>query len=375
VGGQQTDIWIVPDTGGSPIRVTDDAATEGDLQWVRGTSEVGFSTGVEERGLWTKSLADGSERRLTPDSIRVGTYDLSPDGSQVVYQVVRGGGVSDLEIVPVSGGARRSLVTGSAQDSLPEWSPDGTKVLFISDRTGNHDVWIVDTAGGEPRNLTNWPSDESDAAWSADGSSVYFLSDRDSSPLRDLWSVPVGGGAPRRITRVGTVAGLTVSQTSSDVFVDTFGGSEGQLVFNRLLPDGRLQVLWDRSNALGVNRGGIMPSGDSLALLVQSPSGGFGTMLIPASGGEGRPLLGTNEFVTDWSPDGRQVLYISGLPPHGDVYIMSMGDGAIRRVTDSPDDERRAYWLPGGAAVLFDRSSERRRVAVVDVSGLMGRQQ
>jgi len=371
--GQQTDIWIVPDSGGSPIRVTDDVAAESDVQWVSGTNEVGFSTGVESRGLWTKSLVDGAERRLTPDSIRVGTYDLSPDGRNIVYQVVRGGGVSDLEIVATSGGGPRILVAGSVQDSLPVWSPDGTKVLFISNRSGNRDVWVVDAAGGEPRNLTNWPSDESTAAWSADGSSVYFLSDHDASPLRDLWTVTVNGGAPRRVTQVGTVADVVTSRISPDVFVGTFGGSEGQLVFNRLLPDGRLQVLWDRSNALGLLRGGIMPPGDSLALLVQSPNGGFGTMLLPARGGEGRPMLGTNEFVTDWSPDGQQVLYVGGLPPHGDIYVMSLGDGAVRRVTDSPDDESRAYWLPGGTAVLFDRSLERRRVAVVDVSGLIGR--
>jgi Tol biopolymer transport system component len=368
--GRQTDIWIVPAAGGTPERVTDDEAAESDMQWVPGTTEIAFTTGVVRSGLWTRSLAGGAERRLTPDSVRVGDFDLSPDGSQVVYQVIRGGGVSDLEIVPVAGGPPRTLVAGSAECRSPQWSPDGTKVLFISDRSGNRDVWVVDAAGGEPRDLTDWPTNEFTAAWSADGASVYFISARDATPLYDLWQVPVDGGEPRRLTRVGTLQGVTTSRASSDVFVQTLGGSEGQIVLSRLLPDGRLQTLWDRSSVLSVEAQSVMPSQDSIAVLVQRPGGALGTMLLPTHGGEGRAMLGDNEGVMDWSTDGTKLLYWAGLP-NSDLYVMTLRDGATQRVTDTPDDEGGARWLPGGQSILFLRSTVQRRIATVDVGRLL----
>jgi TolB protein len=362
--GRQTDIWIVPAAGGAPRRVTDDAAAEDDLQWVPGRDEIGFSTGVVRRGLWVQALADGTERRITPDSIRVGDFDLSPDGSQVVYEVVRGGGVTDLQVVAVAGGAPQTLVANSARSTAPLWSPDGAKVLFLSDRSGTDDVWVVEVSGGEPRRLVEWPTNEFSAEWSADGSSVYFTSDREANPLYDLWTVSASGGEPRRLTRVGTLQGVIQSQVSADVFVQSLGGSEGQFVLSRLLPDGRLQPLWDRSSALGVGRRDVTPSGDSIAVLVQQPGGGLGTMLLPTRGGEGRPMLGTNEGVLDWSADGTQVLYWSGVP-NSDLNVMSLVDGSVRRLTDSPDDEGAARWLPGDARILFYRSTEQRRLALI----------
>jgi len=368
--GRQTDIWIVRAAGGRPERVTDDEAAEEDVQWVPGTSEIGFTTGVVRSGLWTRALGGGPERRLTPDSIRVGDYDLSPDGSVVVYQVMRGGGVSDLEVVPIAGGAPRTLVAGTTQNREPKWSPDGTKVLFMSDRSGNRDVWVVDASGGEPRNLTGWPTNELFADWSADGASVYFVSARDATPLFDLWQVPASGGEPRRVTRLGMLQGAVVSRSSGDVFLLTIGGSEGQDVLSRVLPDGRLQTLWDRSTLLDVAARDITPSGDSIAVLVQHPGGGVGTMLLPTHGGEGRAMLGDNEGVLDWSGDGSRLLYWSGVP-NADLYVMTLRDGTTQRVTDTPDDESSARWLPDGRSFLFLRSAEQRRIATVDVGKLM----
>lgn len=368
--GRQTDIWIVRAAGGRPERVTDDEAAEDDLQWVPGTSEIGFTTGVVQSGLWTRSLAGGPERRLTPDSIRVGGYDLSPDGSAVVYQVIRGGGVSDLQVIPIAGGAPRTLVAGTTQNREPKWSPDGRMVMFVSDRSGSHDVWVVDAAGGVPRDLTGWPTNELLAEWSADGASVYFVSARDATPLFDLWQVPASGGEPRRLTRVGTLQGAVTSRSSGEVFLTMIGGSEGQIVLSRLLPGGRLQTLWDRSSVLDVAATDITPSGDSIAVLVQHPGGGVGTMLLPTHGGEGRAMLGDNEGVLDWSADGARVLYWSGVP-NADLYVMTLRDGTTQRVTDTPDDESSARWLPDGRSVLFLRSTVQRRIATVDVGKLM----
>lgn len=373
--GRQTDVWVVPAAGGPEIRVTDDAAEEDGLQWIGKSSKLAFHTGAEARGLWAMTVADGKERRITPDSIRVGGFDVSPDGTEVVYQVLRGGGVSELQVVPLGGGAPRTLVAGTADNYEPDWSPDGKSILFVSNRSGNQDVWVVDAAGGAPRQLTSWPTDENDAEWAADGSAVYFVSSHDASPLSDVWMVPPAGGEPRRVTTVGTINDVAPSRTSSDVFVTTLGGRTGQFVLSRLLPDGKLQTLWDRSNIIfpfGVSIYGVTAKGDSMAISAELPGGGFGSYLISTVTGEGRQILGKNERANDFSRDGSQMLYNFG-SPNGDLGLFTLKDGSVRRLTNTPDNEAAVWWTGDGKTIVFGRSTERRRIATVDVAGLLAR--
>lgn len=370
--GRQTDVWVVPAAGGTELRVTDDVAEEDGLQWIGKSSKLAFHTGAEARGLWAMTVADGKERRITPDSIRVGAFDVSPNGTEVVYQVLRGGGVSELWVIPLAGSASRTLVSGTADNFDPDWSPDGKTILFQSNRSGNQDIWVVDAAGGEPRQLNNWPTDERNAEWSADGSAVYFVSDHDASPLSDVWMVPVAGGEPRRVTTVGTVSNVSPSRTSSDVFVSTIGGRAGQFVLSRLLPDGKLQTLWDRSNTFGVCHFCVTAKGDSVDITAELPGGGFGSYLISTRTGQGRQILGKDEQAGDFSRDGTQLVYTVG-SPNQDLGLFSLKDGSTRRLTNTPENEGGYWWTGDGKTIVFSRSAERRRIATVDVTKLLAR--
>lgn len=369
--GRQTDVWVVPAAGGNELRVTDDVAGEDGLQWVGKSQRLAFHTGATASGLWALTVADGKERRITPDSIRVGNFDVSPDGSEVVYQVRRGGGVSDLVVVPLAGGAPRTLVAGSADNSEPDWSPDGKNILFTSNRSGNQDIWLVSSSGGEPRQLSNWPTEERNAEWAEDGSTVYFVSEHDASPFSDVWKVPLTGGEPARVTRIGSVNTMSVSRTSPDVFVSTIGGRAGQFVLSRLLPDGKLQTLWDKSNVFGVSHFGLMAQGDSLAINAELPGGGgFGSYLISTRTGQGRQILGKNEGAGDFSRDGTQLIYGFGTP-NGDYGIYNVKDGSTRRLTNTPENENGHWWTSDGKTLVIHRSVERRRIATVDVTPLL----
>ncbi len=101
---------------------------------------------------------------------------LSPKGERVLF-----GGRGDIFSAPVEKGATRNLTHSStAHDKYPRWSPDGSRVAFISDRSGEEEVWTIAQDGmGEPQQLTNGGTAMRYAPeWSGDGKRLAF-SDKD----------------------------------------------------------------------------------------------------------------------------------------------------------------------------------------------------
>ena len=367
--GRQTDLWVVPAAGGVERRVTDTPVEEQwPLIWRPGTNELTFVTKTDKSGVWALDLADGKERRLTPDSIRTGWFNVSHDGRQVLYVIERGGGIQDLAVVPLAGGTSRSLVTGGGTVSQPFWSPDGSKILFTSDRSGTSDVWIVDAAGGTPRQLVGWPGAEFVAIWNADGSAVYFASDRDSR-LVDVWKVAPAGGEPVRVTTDGSLAGGVTSRAGvADIFAGTINPRGGQLVISRIRPDGTLQTVWDKTTAF---LSSISPRGDSVAVSAEQADGKRRSMILSASGGGGRVILGAGEVVGNWSQDGASLLYEMSVGGTRDLGLLHVADGTKRRLTTTRENEGGAEFAPDGKTIVFSRTQNVQRIFTTDLSKLL----
>ncbi len=369
--GRQTDLWVVPAAGGPEIRVTDDAAEEANPQWIGTSRRLAYHTGISGTALWAITVSDGKERRLTADSLRVGNEDVSPNGADVVYEVLRGGGVSDLQIIPVAGGPARTLVSGTSFNQLPSYSPDGKSIVFTSNRSGSSDLWVIPAAGGKARQLTDWPTSEGNPQWSADGAELYFTSNRGVAPFNDIWKVPAAGGAPVRVTSTGgAVNGFAVSRVNADVFVQSVGGKGGKTVLSRLLPDGKLETLWDRTNVTATSWFGFTPKGDSMAINAELPGGGPGGYLISTTTGQGRQLLGKGEQIGDFSRDGRWLAYWSGTATL-DLGVIDMKDGSTHQLTKSPESEIAYWWTADNNTIVFARQSQRRRIAMVDLTKLL----
>ena len=125
---------------------------------------------------------------------------ISPDGQSLAFTYK-----GDLYRVPVSGGAAMQLTQHAAQDMMPVWSPDGSQVVFASDRHGNVDLFVIASTGGEARRLTFHSSDEFPYSFAANGQQVVFGGTRgDAAANRqyptgsqpELYQVPIAGGRP-----------------------------------------------------------------------------------------------------------------------------------------------------------------------------------
>ena len=78
------------------------------------------------------------------------SLDLSPDGRTIVFELL-----GDLYTLPVTGGEATRITSGQAYDMQPAFSPDGKKVVFISDRNGSENVWVANADGTKPRAITS----------------------------------------------------------------------------------------------------------------------------------------------------------------------------------------------------------------------------
>jgi dipeptidyl aminopeptidase/acylaminoacyl peptidase len=103
---------------------------------------------------------------------------VAPDGSSVVYTrrtVVGNKYVRRLWRAGFDGGRAEQITTGSGSDVKPRFSPDGSSILFVSDRSGKPQVWVMPMGGGEARQVTDLPSGVGGAEWSPDGSKLLLL--------------------------------------------------------------------------------------------------------------------------------------------------------------------------------------------------------
>jgi dipeptidyl aminopeptidase/acylaminoacyl peptidase len=106
---------------------------------------------------------------------RLGDFDVSRDGRRVVFVVTRADvdenkTTSALWLAPVDRSApARQISAGVKKDRDPRFSPDGTRVAFVSDRDGAPELWILELGGGEPHKLTRTPLGLEGPIWSPDG--------------------------------------------------------------------------------------------------------------------------------------------------------------------------------------------------------------
>lgn len=127
---------------------------------------------------------NSQKRKVAAEDLYQLTYasdpQLSPQGDAVVYvktmideeRAYR----NHLFVRDLQTGETVQLTSGAVRDTYPRWSPDGTRISFVSKRSGTAQVWLIDAKGGEPRQLTHCKTGVSTPLWSPDGQLIVFSS-------------------------------------------------------------------------------------------------------------------------------------------------------------------------------------------------------
>ncbi|HEX5164868.1 MAG TPA: hypothetical protein VFV93_05690, partial [Thermomicrobiales bacterium] len=112
--------------------------------------------------------------------IFVADPNISPDGARVAWVATtvdrnKNGYRSSIWIAPSDGSeAPYRFTGGTGKDTSPRWSPDGSQIAFLSDRSGKNQVWVIPVDGGEAWQVTDGPNAASEIGWMPDGASIYY---------------------------------------------------------------------------------------------------------------------------------------------------------------------------------------------------------
>ncbi len=221
----------------------------------------------------------------------------------------------------------QKLTTHTADDYQPAVSPDGKRVAFLSNRSGNNDIWLIPIDGGPARQLTTHTASDADPSWSRDGKKIAFTSLREDSK-GDIWVLDLESGKETR----------TTDSRAAESHPSWFPDGK-KIVFSRSKEVWSIDLQAHKEERLFH---GFYPSvssdGKYIAFisLDDSPS----PQSSPAKGEEAKKE-GTIRF------DG-----------NGSIYIYKTADGKTMRLTSGEFSDAFPSWSPDGKEIYFSRFAE-----------------
>jgi dipeptidyl aminopeptidase/acylaminoacyl peptidase len=266
----------------------------------------------------------------------------------------------------VPGVAQRGITAEQAaamrQVGTVRISPDGKWVVYsitvpdLKASTSSSDLWLVSASGGDPIRLTTAKGNDDQPAWSPDGRWIAFVSTRDGKP--QLFRIYSRGGEAEK---------LTDSKTGVQAFVWGPDGKRIAFTSRRDPTPEEEKREKDKDDAIVVDHG-FIPA----RLSIFDLDGMKSTEIVK----------GDYQILNlEWSPDGRQIAFVSMPTPraddsrHTDILIADAGTGATRKLIENPGPDGNPRWSPDGAWIAISTNASKTpslaqaRLVAVPVAG------
>ncbi|MDH5643757.1 MAG: amidohydrolase, partial [Gemmatimonadota bacterium] len=187
-------------------------------------------------------MDDHDSLRTVSISTSEGTWmslDVSPDGQTLVFDLL-----GDIYTLPISGGEATQFTSGMAFDGQPRFSPDGTKIVFTSDRDGGENVWVMSVDRSDTTQITKGKNESYlSPEWTPDGDYIVASKGGASKP----WMYHVEGGSGTQLVREPENIRLIGAAFGAEDRYIWFAGRQGSSQYNARFPQYQLAV-YDRDN-------------------------------------------------------------------------------------------------------------------------------
>lgn len=163
------------------------------------------------------------------------SLDVSPDGSKIVFDFL-----GDIYSIPTTGGDATQITSGFPFDSQPRFSPDGKKIVYISDESGGDNVWIYDFETEEKKQITKGNSNPYQSPeWLRDGK--YIIASKQSGGnLHKLWMYHIDGGSGSALVNEPRSMRMLEGAVGADNNLIWFSRRTGSWNYNASMPQYQL---------------------------------------------------------------------------------------------------------------------------------------
>jgi serine/threonine protein kinase/Tol biopolymer transport system component len=306
-----TQLWYVSYPDGKVRRITNDLNAYGttSLGLTADSKTLVTIQADKSAQLWVTVLGEDSSRAK---QITHGKYDgdsiaWTPDG-RILYTAPAGDALDIWSIDP-DGAANKQLTSDAYIEGLGCVSPDGSTVVFSSNRSGNFNLWKLNFGSGEPQQLTQGEEIDSQPVCTPDGQWVLFRSFRQGKST--FWKVPLAGGNPQQL----------LDKSSS---------------WAAISPDGKLVALRYLDEQTNTNRIAVIPFAGSEPIKTLEVS------------------LSFRDVGLGWTSDSRAIVYAEARDNADNIWSVSLEGGPAKQLTN----------FNSGLIFAFQLSTDARQIAI-----------